>query len=229
LGIEARRFVRTQQNGVLSTISIRLEGYPFGSVAPYVTDMAGCPLILISSLAEHTRNIEADARVSLIVQPFSPDMQETARVTLVARAERVVEKQAIGARYLRHLPQARDFFAMDDFQFYRLNPVRIRYIGGFGRIHWLSPEAYRPETVPWETREAEVLAQARERHADLPEALCRRYLGGAVAGVELIGIDPDGLTLRVDASIRRIDFAEPVSEEAQVLQAIDRLLDDCQA
>jgi hypothetical protein len=63
----------------------------------------------------------------------------------------------------------------------------------------------------------------------LPEALCRRYLGGAVAGVELIGIDPDGLTLRVDASIRRIDFAEPVSEEAQVLQAIDRLLDDCQA
>jgi hypothetical protein len=77
LGDEARRFARGQQSGVLSTLSLRLEGYPFGSVSPFILDHAGRPVILISDIAEHTKNIEADPRVSIIVQPYSTDMQVT--------------------------------------------------------------------------------------------------------------------------------------------------------
>ena len=63
---DARKFLYATHSGVLSTISARLEGYPFGSIAPFVLDHDGNPLILISTIAEHTKNIQADPRVSLI-------------------------------------------------------------------------------------------------------------------------------------------------------------------
>ena len=76
LASEARRFLRGTRSGVLSTHSARFEGYPFGSIAPFVLDHAGNPLILISTIAEHTKNIRKDPRVSLIAfDPAAPDMQ----------------------------------------------------------------------------------------------------------------------------------------------------------
>jgi hypothetical protein len=90
------RFVRGQHSGVLSTLSQRVEGFPFGSVAPFMLDHTGCPVILISTLAEHTKNIAADPRVSLIVQPYSPDMQVAGRVTVLGRAQRLEDKSALG-------------------------------------------------------------------------------------------------------------------------------------
>lgn len=140
-GRDARRFVRGMLQGVLSTLSQRVEGFPFGSVAPFMLDHAGRPVILISTLAEHTRNIDADARVSLIVQPFAEDMQTTGRATLLGRAEGLADKDALGPRYLRYFPQAQGYFAMHDFSFYRIEPVRVRWIGGFGKIHWVEPGA----------------------------------------------------------------------------------------
>ncbi len=133
-GDDARCFVRSQHSGVLSTISQRVDGFPFGSVAPFILDHSGCPVILISTLAEHTKNIDADSRVSLIVQPYSPDMQVAGRVTVLGRALRLSDKTELGPRYLRFHPQAESYFAMHDFSFYRIEPVRIRFIGGFGNV-----------------------------------------------------------------------------------------------
>lgn len=219
-GVEARRFVRAQQNGVLSTLSQRLEGYPFGSVTPFITDLAGCPVILISDIAEHSKNIQSDPRVSLIVQPFSADMQETARATIVGRAQRLPDKDGLGPRYLRRFPQAETYFAMHDFHFYRIEPVRVRWIGGFGKIHWLQAEAYLMDSGTLPEAEAGILSHMSTDHADSLKAYCRHFLGLEVDKAAMIGIDPDGFDLRADDQIRRIEFTDPVTSATAARQAL---------
>lgn len=219
-GSEARRFTRAQHSGVLSTLSVRVEGFPFGSVAPFILDHAGRPLILISTLAEHTRNIEADPRVSLIVQPYAPDMQITGRVTILGRAEKLADKSALGPRYLRFHPQAADYFAMHDFSFYRIEPVRIRWIGGFGRIHWVEPEQYLLPPSPLAEQEEGILAHMNADHADSLRDYCRHVHGIETANAEMIGIDADGFDVRGDAGMLRFDFDTPVTDAQAARQAL---------
>ncbi len=217
---EARRFVRGQHSGVLSTISRRLEGFPFGSVAPFVSDHAGCPVILISDLAEHTRNIHADPRVSLIVQPYSPDMQLAGRVTVLGRAVRLAEKDRVGPRYLRFHPQAEAYFAMHDFQFYRIEPARVRYIGGFGRIHWVEPEAYLCRESPLAEQESDIVAHMNADHGENLIAYCRHVHGVETKSASMIGIDPDGFDVRADTTDLRFDFDAPVNDAHEARQAL---------
>lgn len=219
-GDDARRFVRGQQSGVLSTLSQRVAGFPFGSVAPFVLGHDGCPVILISTLAEHTKNLAADARCSLIVQPYSPDMQIAGRVTLLATAERLEDKDALGPRYLRYHPQAEQYFGMHDFHFYRLTPVRVRWIGGFGRIHWVEPEDYRCETGELAAAESGILEHMNADHAGSLRDYCRHAHGVEAHEAAMIGIDPDGFDVRADDRVLRFAFDTPVTDAAQARAAL---------
>ena len=87
LAIEARKFLRSTHSGLLSTLSTRFEGYPYGSVAPFVLDHDGQPLILISTLADHTKNIIEHCKVSLLVFAGAEDLHANARLTLLGDAE----------------------------------------------------------------------------------------------------------------------------------------------
>ena len=221
LAAEARRFVRAHQNGVLCTLSRRLDGHPFASVAPFVLDHDGNPVILISTIAEHTKNIDADPRVSLIVHPCAEDMQAAGRVTLVGRAERLPGKEEFGARYLRYLPQAAGYFAMHDFHFYRIVVEDVRYIGGFGKIHWIRPERYAPPPAPaLAAAEDGILVHMNADHAHNLREYCRHVRGAAVLDVEMVGIDCDGFDLRADGHVLRFDFPAPVRDAESARAAL---------
>lgn len=228
-GNDARRFARGQNSGVLSTISKRLDGFPFGSVSPFIFDLSGRPVILISEIAEHTKNIDADPRVSLIVQPYSQDMQTTGRVTVIGHAERLPEKDRLGPRYLRFFPQAEAYFAMHDFHFYRIEPVKIRWIGGFGRIFWVDPAAWLTPTGTLAEGEEAILAHMNSDHADTLRAYCRHFHQKETAIVTMIGIDPDGFDLRTEAGLLRIEFANPVLDAQQARQALVEMAQRCRA
>ncbi len=219
-GNDARRFARGQHSGVLSTISQRVEGFPFGSVAPFILDHEGRPVILISTLAEHTKNLSADPRASLIVQPYSPDMQVAGRVTILGKAERLADKSEIGPRYLRFHPQAADYFAMHDFSFYRIEPVRIRYIGGFGRIHWVEPADYLLPPTPLVEQEDDILAHMNADHTENLRAYCRHVHGVDANNADMIGIDPDGFDVRADGAALRFDFDSPLADAQAARQAL---------
>jgi putative heme iron utilization protein len=222
-GNEARRFVRSQQSGVLSTFSQRLEGFPFGSVAPFVLDHAGCPVILISTLAEHTKNLDADPRCSLIVQPYSPDMQVVGRTTVIGKATHLVDKDALGPRYLRYHPQAEAYFAMHDFHFYRIEPVRVRWIGGFGKIHWVEPGNYLLDEYALAGQEADILAHMNGGHGHNLTDYCRHVHDVETQAAEMIGIDPDGFDVRAEGRIWRFDFPTRVTDAQQARSALVEL------
>lgn len=228
-GNEARRFTRGQTSGVLSTLSKRLDGFPFGSVSPFILDHAGRPVILISEIAEHTRNIDADPRVSLIVQPYSQDMQTTGRVTVIGQAERLQEKDSLGPRYLRYFPQAEAYFAMHDFHFYRIEPVKVRWIGGFGRIFWVDPEAWLSATGSLADAEGDILAHMNADHSDTLRAFCSHVHGCNTEAVSMIGIDPDGFDVRADQRILRFEFAAPVLDAQAARTTLVEMAQQCRA
>lgn len=224
--LEARLFLRSTRSGVLSTHSARFAGYPFGSVAPFVLDHDGCPLILISTIAEHTRNISADPHVSLIAfDPASPDMQAGARLTLLGEA-RIADKQdgLLRARYLRYFPQAKRYFDMHDFLFHRLEVAQSRYIGGFGNIHWLDGAALRPPANRLAELEAGILDHMNADHADSLRAYCRHVHEVEPDAAMMVGIDCDGFDVRAqeegNTRLLRFAFEKPVTDAASARAAL---------
>jgi heme iron utilization protein len=219
---EARKFLRTTRNGGLSTHSARFEGYPFGSIAPFVLDHAGCPLILISTMAEHTKNIRKDPHVSLIAFDLAnPDMQAGARLTLLGEAV-VTDKQddALRARYLRYFPMAEQYFDMHDFLFHRIEIKQARYIGGFGNIHWISGDELRPPANSLGLQENAILEHMNSDHVDSLIAYCRHVHGIEVNEAAMIGIDVDGFDVRAEGMLLRFDFDNPVTNAPEARAAL---------
>jgi heme oxygenase (biliverdin-IX-beta and delta-forming) len=135
-----RSLLSSQRHGVLATLSARYAGWPFASVTPYALTEHDEPILLLSTLAEHTRNVLADTRASLFVQDDAPDPQAAARVTLLGRVAPVsqTELSALRERYLERHPTAANYFAMADFGLYLLRPEAVRFVGGFGEMGWVT-------------------------------------------------------------------------------------------
>ena len=209
---EARQLLRAHRYGALSTLSKKFDGHPFGSITPYLVDHDGSLLILISTLAEHTKNIINDQRVSLITHNQNdPHIQTQGRVTVVGTASKVTDRDSAGIRYLRYFPEAETYFAMQDFSFYRIVPQAIRYIGGFGNIHWIKAEKYNLASYPMITQEQDLLAEINSNH----EAAICRHTAQQDIKAELIGIDLDGFDIRVGDKVLRIQSDVPILDAQQ--------------
>jgi putative heme iron utilization protein len=144
----ARALLESESVGVLSTISVRRAGTPYGSITPYALGADGAPLLLLSGLAAHTHNLRADPRAGLFVgdRSAAADPQAGARVSLLGRAAPLDAGQEPDARdrYLRRWPQAAQYLALKDFAFWRFEIEEARLIAGFGEIRWLDGRALRP-------------------------------------------------------------------------------------
>jgi putative heme iron utilization protein len=213
----ARTLLLQESFGVLSTVSIDLPGYPFGSVTPYCTDRMCRPIIYISHIAQHTRNIVSDSRVSLTVveRGASEDVQAQGRVTCIGDA-RPVENgdDGIRERYFRYFPSARQYERTHGFEFFRLELVRVRFIGGFGQIFWVEPSAFMTANPFSPVEETRIIQHMNKDHA---EALSR-YVGGGTA--EMAGIDAEGFDVLKAGKKIRIPFASRVANMEEARKAL---------
>jgi len=218
---EARQMLRAHRYGVLSTLSKKFDGYPFGSITPYLVDHDGSLLILISTLAEHTKNIQHDPRVSLITHDQrDPHIQTQGRVTALGNAVSEPDRERVGPRYLRYFPQAQAYFAMHDFSFYRIRPMAIRYIGGFGRIHWAEMENYAVQPYPLIDQESGVIEHMNTDHQDTMRNYCQHFHSYSALDVAMLGIDIDGFDVLADDKLLRFDFAQPIIDAQQARTAL---------
>ncbi|MCC7411735.1 MAG: HugZ family protein [Gammaproteobacteria bacterium] len=220
----ARNLLTTAYDGVLATVSVDVAGYPFGSVVPYCLDRGGRPIVLIASIAQHTRNVRADPRVSLTVFDRGvEDLQAGGRLTVVgdARALSADETDAI-ERYYTYFPESRDYHLTHDFHFFRIAPVRWRYIGGFGEIFWFEPAAVLLEN-PFDAgvERAMIVHMNEDHHAALLRYCAQAGItvpAGATAS--MVGADAEGIHLRVGARIVRIRFPAPARDAQEVRAAL---------
>ena len=142
----ARTLVYLGRVGSLSTLSRKQPGFPFGSVMPYGLDDHANPIFLISTMAMHTQNVQADPRSSLLVtQPDAiGDPLGASRVTLIGNVLPVPEPEVAEARelYLARYANSKYWVDFDDFSFYRMDVVDVYYVGGFGVMGWVSASEY---------------------------------------------------------------------------------------
>jgi hypothetical protein len=143
----ARTVVEHESDGALATLSRRHPGHPFASLMPYALDGGGRPLMLISALAVHTKNLEADPRASLLVIARDDGGGEPlagARVTLLGSAIRLGPGEAADARprYLARHPAAAGWIDFGDFAFWRLDVEELYFVGGFGAMSWVTAAAF---------------------------------------------------------------------------------------
>lgn len=140
-----RQLLQQEKYGILSTLSIKHAGWPFGSATPYALTAQDDPLIFVSSLAEHTRNMMNDPRVSLFIQDTATtaNPQTIARATLLGVVEAVAENELEDAarRYLQRFPEAAQNFQLGDFRLLKIVVQNVRYIGGFGEMFWIQRES----------------------------------------------------------------------------------------
>jgi heme iron utilization protein len=220
--VAARQLLNHQSVGVLSTQSVDVEGYPFGSIAPYVLDYSGQPVMLISEIAQHTRNIKQNNKVSLTVfERYADDPQAGGRLTWIGDAELVDPAEAeIRQRYLRYFPSAQAYFETHDFSFYRIQLLRARFIGGFGQIYWVEAEAMLLKN-PFRIAEARIIEHMNEDHERALRRYCHVLKGVEVQTVVMTGIDSEGFDLLADGRKLRVDFEVPIKtvEEARATLA----------
>lgn len=209
--VTARRLLNHQNVGVLSTQSVDVEGYPFGSIAPYILNYEGEPVILISDLAQHTRNIKQDNRVSLTVfDRYADDPPASARLTWIGEAELVHSGEAeLRQRYLRYFPAAESYFQTHDFAFYVIHLRRARFIGGFGQIYWVESADMLLEN-PFRQAEPGIVQHMNADHQRALRHYCQAFKRLEVQTVALTGIDSEGFDLLADGRKVRVDFEVPI-------------------
>ena len=204
----ALTLLHTCRHGTLATHSSHLSGYPFATPVPYALDPAHNPVLCISALAEHTKNAVADPRVSLsVMQPGAEDVQDSARLTLVADAERIEPDEALRTRYLRYLPRTEELLALD-FMFFRLRPKRIRYIGGVGRMGWV-------EEADWQALPL--------LPAELEQQFLKETSTQLNARVKLLGADCFGIDYEVKGERHRQRFPDAPLTAERFAAAVPRL------
>jgi putative heme iron utilization protein len=219
----ARTLAASHRRGTLATIAVDPAGFPFGSVVSFVLDDAGRPLMVISTMAEHTRNAAADARVSLLVaEPVAEgeDPLAAGRVTLVGTLARVPddEQDDATARVVAGIPGVGYYAGFTDFACWRLTVTHVRWVGGFGRMSWVSAEEYAGASVdPVVPHARGIVTHMNDDHADAGILLCARASGrshltrATMVRVDRFGCDYEAVAEDGRPVVGRLAFPEPAA------------------
>ena len=219
----ARTLVHQARAGTLATLSRKHAGHPFASPMPYALDAEGRPLLLISAMAVHTQNLQADPRASLLVtQPdISGEPLAGGRVTLMGEAGRVADDAATAREvYLARHPTARYWADFEDFALWRLEVRDVYFVAGFGAMGWVDSSEYRSARPdPLLDAAPGILEHMNRDHSDALRAYARGFAGVEAEEATMAAVDRLGFRLRLRQGARRwsvrIAFPREVTTAAE--------------
>jgi len=232
LATKARSLLRSAGAGILSTHSAEMAGFPFGSLAPFALSIEGRPIVYVSRLAEHTKNLAANSHCCLtVVEGTLGDPQAVGRASLLGEAHALpdAERKAAADRYFAFYPEAKQYESLGDFGFWRIEPVRVRWIGGFGEIRWIERDEWLVPTPEWSTGEGYIVGHMNEDHGDAMEAMLRARFGEEPNEVAMLACDVEGFHLRSNGRVRWIPFAKPCVTQTDVRMEMVRLTREARA
>ena len=204
----------------LSTLSRKHVGFPFGSLMPYALDDAGRPIFLISNMAMHTQNLKADPRASLFVEQTGADGDPlgAARATLIGHVEFVPQEDIASVReqYLARHPNSSYWVDFADFNFFRLQPIDLYYVGGFGVMGWVEASDYEhASSDPLAEASAGILSHMNADHVDSMILLARTHANLVASEATMTSVDRLGFSLRLKTAEgmkgTRINFPREVT------------------
>lgn len=232
--LTARRLMRSIDRATLATTLAGSDGnWPYASLVLVAADLDASPLLLISALAEHTKNLARDSRASLLFDGTQDldDPLTGARVTVLGELQRDEDPARLRRFVTRH-PSAALYSGFKDFALYRMCVTRAHLVAGFGRIHWIDAETLIPadDGASW-LRETEpsILAHMNRDHAAVVDLFAQRILGRNGGDWKLTGVDREGGDLRRGGSVARLDFPNPVGSLDAVREVFAALAQSARA
>ena len=228
----AKTLLRATRAGTLATLD-RNSGYPFASLVNVATDVDGSPLILVSRLAAHTANLEADGRASvLLAETGKGDALAHPRLTVLGSfapaARDGADNARIRRRFLARHPKSELYAGFGDFAFWRMAVVSAHLNGGFARAADLTAKDVLTDVAGAEElvdAEESAVAHMNADHAEACRLYATRLLGAANGGWACVGIDPDGLDLQQGSSALRLFFPQRVAGAAALRATLKHLAD----
>ncbi|NQW08442.1 MAG: DUF2470 domain-containing protein [Alphaproteobacteria bacterium] len=217
-GDRVRALLRATDRATLATAQRDTGSWPYASLVMLALDPSARPLLLISSLADHTKNLERDPRASLLIDATQglDEPLTGARATLMGRVTVIDSADAATVardRFLRRHPSAELYAGFGDFACWRMEVDRAHLVAGFGDIHWIDgAEAIRPPAGPLPDQESEVVAHMNADHAEAIELYACVLLGRQGVGWRLTGVDAEGADLRRSGEVARLTFDNPVRD-----------------
>jgi hypothetical protein len=219
----ARGLMRGCERAALAT---SYHGAPYVSLALVATDFDASPLLLLSDLAQHSRNIAFDPRVSLLFDGTEDhgDRLDGPRLTLLGQAKTEADPRFLSRFSARH-PSSAAYAGFADFRIYRIAVERGHLVAGFGRIEWIdgSDLLLPVDSAAFAATEPAILAELNQGHAAAIDRCARTLLGRAETGWRVSGIDPEGLDLRRGGGTARLDFPAPALTADMARAASDKL------
>jgi len=197
--------------------------WPYASLVLVAVDHDLAPILLLSDLAEHTKAIAADSRVSLLFDGTAGLDQPLAgpRVSLLGRAART-DDERLKRRFLAHHPDAAMYAGFKDFNFYRVAPERAHLVAGFGKIRWFTMADVLPAPPPaaLAESEAEIVDHMNTDHADAVQLYAGKLLDLPGRDWKMTGIDAEGLDLRCGGRVARLAFDQPIGTAGEARKAL---------
>lgn len=231
--VVAKTLMREARSGALATLMAGA-GDPYCSLVNVAADHMGAPVLLISKLAIHTRNVLADPRVSLMLDErnsfknLEGDPLQGARVMLMGTAAATTDA-TVRRRYLAAQPEAEQFVGFADFAFYRIELTRAHLVAGFGRIVDLAPSDVLTDLSGAEALlagEEEAIAHMNADHAEACGLYATRLLGAPDGAWRCSGIDPEGLDLQLGRTALRLPFPQRVAGPGPLRAVLKALADE---
>jgi len=216
LGRTVRRLARSADRAALA--STLADGRPYISLVLLAWDFDGAPLLLLSDLAEHSRNLARDSRQALLIDGTSglADPLTGPRASLIGKAEPIRDHRLL-ARFLARHPSAETYAGFADFKLYRVALERAHFVAGFGRIAWIEAKHLvlaGDFSALAEAQGAILAAMNGDRQGEIERILKQG------SGWRMTGLDPEGADFRRAGETARVDFAEPLFDGEAALSAL---------
>jgi hypothetical protein len=230
----AKSLLRRSRQGALATLMTG-SGEPYCSLVNVASHPDGSPILLISRLAVHTKNIFADSRVSLMLDERGPgDPLEGARIMLAGRAEQAgaAELELARRRYLNAHPSAAAYADFGDFAFFRIGPTGTHLVAGFGRIIDLKPEQFLTDisdAAALIEAEQGAIEHMNEDHREAMNLYATRLLGAGPADWRCTGCDPEGIDMQAGSATLRFDFPARVTGPGDLRKVLVQLANEARA
>lgn len=219
VGRAARGLIRRATKAALATLGSPKDdltaGWPANALVTVAAAPDGSPLLLLSTLAHHTRNIQDDARASLLIEATDgfANPQAGPRVTVMGRVVRT-DDPGHARRFLARHPAAQAYAGFGDFAFYKMEVARLHSVGGFARARWIDAgDGILPDAIcrGIAGHEGDIVDHMNGEHGDTLLLFAQRFLKSRAKKPRLIAVDPDGFDLRWGRHVHRVDFPHAIS------------------
>ncbi|PIE42378.1 MAG: hypothetical protein CSA47_00730 [Gammaproteobacteria bacterium] len=205
-------------------------GYPMGSVAPFIIDHTGNPVIYTANVAEHSKNAEDNGKASILVREIGKNHNVETGWRLVSMGDLKKvddsEVERVANSYFRHYPNAKSYAVAHSFYFYRLNVKIARVIMGFGRISWIDAEALCQPSVFDEKTETRIIGHMNDDHGDAIEHYLKHLrvkIEPNAQAPKMAAINQFGATLRYRKHLYFLAFDEPANDALAVREQLVKL------